>query len=70
MGYLEIVVPPDIIDDESSGDIMVPEGGTVELTCKARGYPDPEITWKREDRQEIVFREISGIRNKGTSRKP
>ncbi|BES88594.1 Immunoglobulin V-set domain [Nesidiocoris tenuis] len=68
MGYLEVVVPPDIIDGESSGDIMVPEGGTVELTCNARGYPDPEISWKREDRQDIVFREASGIRNRGESR--
>ena len=57
MGYLDVVVPPDILDDETSGDVMVPEGGSVTLNCKARGYPEPDITWKREDRGEIVFRD-------------
>lgn len=65
MGYLDVVVPPDIVDEETSGDTMVSEGGSVTLRCRARGYPKPEITWKREDRQEIVFRELSGIKNRG-----
>ena len=52
-----MVVPPDIINDESSGDVMVPEGGVVKLTCKARGIPEPRITWRREDGGDIIVKE-------------
>lgn len=62
MGFLDVVVPPDIVDDESSGDVSVAEGGSVTLVCRARGYPAPDIIWKREDRAEIVFKDITGIR--------
>lgn len=55
--YLEVVIPPDIIYEETSGDIMVPEGGSAKLTCKARGYPKPRIIWQREDAANIIVRE-------------
>ncbi|XP_058807657.1 lachesin isoform X2 [Phymastichus coffea] len=61
---LEVVIPPDIIYEETSSDLMVPEGGSVKLLCKARGYPKPEINWKREDGQDIVSRAPSGSRTK------
>ena len=35
---------------------MVPEGGSAKLVCKARGYPKPEIVWRREDRGDIIAR--------------
>ncbi|XP_046751773.1 lachesin-like [Diprion similis] len=54
--YLEVVIPPDIVYEETSGDLMVPEGGSAKLICKARGYPKPKITWKREDETEIITR--------------
>ncbi|XP_022901301.2 lachesin-like isoform X2 [Onthophagus taurus] len=54
--YLEVVIPPDIINEETSGDLMVPEGGSAKLVCKARGYPKPRIIWKREDGGPIVSR--------------
>ncbi|XP_048512424.1 lachesin-like isoform X2 [Athalia rosae] len=54
--YLEVVIPPDIVYEETSGDLMVPEGGSAKLICKARGYPKPKITWKREDEAEIITR--------------
>ncbi|KAG7206446.1 hypothetical protein KM043_003800 [Ampulex compressa] len=54
--YLEVVIPPDIISEESSSDLMVPEGGSAKLVCKARGYPKPNIVWKREDGAEIISR--------------
>lgn len=54
--YLEVVIPPDFIPEETSNDLMVPEGGSAKLVCKARGYPKPEIVWKREDGAEIVTR--------------
>lgn len=43
IGYLRVVVPPDIIDHESSNDVLVREGENVTLRCKARGYPEPVI---------------------------
>ncbi|KAH9526215.1 hypothetical protein DERF_000315 [Dermatophagoides farinae] len=49
IGYLRVVVPPDIIDHESSNDVLVREGENVTLRCKARGYPEPVIEWRRED---------------------
>ncbi|XP_070508066.1 lachesin-like [Chironomus tepperi] len=54
--FLEVVIPPDIVYEETSGDMMVPEGGSAKLVCKARGYPKPKITWKREDGREIIAR--------------
>ncbi|XP_074095102.1 lachesin isoform X3 [Cotesia typhae] len=58
--FLEVVIPPDIISEETSGDMMVPEGSSAKLTCKARGYPKPEIVWRREDRGDIIVRDING----------
>lgn len=58
--YLEVVIPPDIIYEETSGDLMVPEGGSAKLVCKARGYPKPEIVWRREDRGDIISRDTTG----------
>lgn len=40
--------------------MMVPEGSSAKLTCKARGYPKPEIVWRREDRGDIIVRDING----------
>uniref|UniRef100_A0A0A9X7J6 Lachesin n=3 Tax=Lygus hesperus TaxID=30085 RepID=A0A0A9X7J6_LYGHE len=54
--YLEVVIPPDIIYEETSGDMMTMEGGSVKLVCKARGYPEPKITWRREDGGDIILR--------------
>ncbi|XP_037937108.1 lachesin-like [Teleopsis dalmanni] len=53
---LEVVIPPDIIMEETSGDMMVPEGGSAKLVCRARGHPKPKITWRREDGREIIAR--------------
>ncbi|XP_063994284.1 lachesin-like isoform X1 [Diachasmimorpha longicaudata] len=58
--FLEVVIPPDIISEETSGDLMVPEGSSAKLTCKARGYPKPEIIWRREDRGGIIARDANG----------
>lgn len=60
-----MVIPPDIISEETTNDLMVPEGGAAKLVCKARGYPKPEITWKREDGTEIISRTgLSGGKTK------
>lgn len=46
-------VPPDIVDSESSGDVMVTEGQNTTLRCSATGHPLPVITWRREDGRPI-----------------
>ncbi|XP_043270161.1 neurotrimin-like isoform X2 [Venturia canescens] len=54
-GYLHVVVPPDIIDDQTSTDMVVREGSNVSLSCAATGSPTPNITWRREDNQKILL---------------
>ncbi|XP_066940800.1 lachesin-like [Macrobrachium rosenbergii] len=54
-GYVDVVVPPDIIDKDSSGDLTVREGQDVTLTCRAKGHPTPTIVWRREDNRDIVL---------------
>ncbi|XP_071547152.1 neurotrimin-like isoform X2 [Panulirus ornatus] len=63
VGHLNVVIPPDIIADETSGDVMVPEGSTVRLTCRAHGYPEPRIVWRREDTRHIVLRPLGQPKN-------
>ena len=65
IGYLHVVIPPDIIGDETSGDMMVTEGTTVKLDCKARGYPTPKIEWRREDNKNIVLRDTQQTKKEG-----
>nr|XP_018912263.1 PREDICTED: protein amalgam-like [Bemisia tabaci] len=48
VGFLEVIVPPDILDSPTSADTVVREGGNVSLRCAASGIPMPNITWKRE----------------------
>lgn len=59
VAMLTVVVPPEIIDAESSNDLMVPEGANVKLTCTAVGYPLPTITWRRANGESFNI-----VRNK------
>ncbi|XP_047480169.1 lachesin-like [Penaeus chinensis] len=56
LGCIDVHVPPNIIDNETSSDVTVPDGESVTLVCAARGYPQPKIEWKREDKEKIVLR--------------
>lgn len=57
MAHLEVVVPPEIVDNATSGETTVEEGNSVTLTCKARGFPVPVVSWKREENAKIVLRD-------------
>ncbi|XP_045535429.1 lachesin [Papilio machaon] len=52
-GYLQVVVPPMIIDNMTSTDMVVREGINVTMYCRATGYPEPYVMWRREDGQEF-----------------
>ena len=52
-GSLTVVIPPDIIDAESSSDTLATEGMSVLLNCRANGNPMPKITWIREHDKPI-----------------
>ncbi|CAO1318238.1 unnamed protein product [Diamesa serratosioi] len=54
-GYMEVVVPPDILDYPTSTDMVVREGSNVTLKCAATGSPPPTITWRREGGEKIML---------------
>uniref|UniRef100_A0A1I8Q817 Ig-like domain-containing protein n=1 Tax=Stomoxys calcitrans TaxID=35570 RepID=A0A1I8Q817_STOCA len=62
IGYLDVVIPPDFVSEDTSSDVIVPEGSAVRLTCRARGYPEPIVTWRREDGNEIVLKDSVGTK--------
>ncbi|XP_012217621.2 lachesin-like isoform X2 [Linepithema humile] len=54
VGFLQVVVPPNILDSLSTeSTVAVRENQNITLTCKADGYPQPKLMWKREDGQVI-----------------
>lgn len=53
VGYLDVVVPPDILDYPTSTDMVIREGSNVTLKCAATGSPAPTITWRRESGDPI-----------------
>lgn len=55
MAFIFSIVPPNIIDDESSpSSVSVRENQNLSLSCKAEGSPTPKISWKREDGNSIA----------------
>ncbi|PBC27589.1 Neurotrimin [Apis cerana cerana] len=61
-GYLDVVVPPDILDYMTSTDMIVREGSNVTLRCAAKGSPTPNITWRREGGESIFFENGEEVR--------
>ncbi|XP_046673788.1 lachesin-like isoform X1 [Homalodisca vitripennis] len=64
VGYLEVVVPPDILDYPTSTDMVIREGQNVTLRCAASGSPTPNVTWRREGGEGIPLgngQEVSTI---------
>ncbi|KAJ8932937.1 hypothetical protein NQ314_014315 [Rhamnusium bicolor] len=59
-------MPPDILNEDTSGDMSISEGENATLLCTAAGHPTPRITWKREDGQPILVRKGLRDYSKGT----
>ncbi|KAG8192551.1 hypothetical protein JTE90_015186 [Oedothorax gibbosus] len=53
MGYLDVTVPPSIVEETTSTDLTVEERSKISLKCKAAGYPSPKVIWRREDGKDI-----------------
>lgn len=60
VGFLDVLVPPSILEEGTSSDSTVDEGSRVGLRCRAQGYPPPSILWRREDGREINLERYSG----------
>lgn len=44
----------------TSSDMMVREGTNITLTCRAKGFPDPYVMWRREDSNEMYVHGENG----------
>lgn len=44
----------------TSTDMVVREGTNVTMVCRATGYPEPYVMWRREDGQEFNCNGESG----------
>lgn len=58
-GHLDVVVPPDILDDpDSSGasteEGITNEGGQIQLVCIATGVPQPTVCISRSHYVVVV----------------
>lgn len=60
-------MPPNIVDSESSGDVMLQEGANATLSCSATGHPMPSIVWRREDNKNININRTHQGENSRTS---
>jgi hypothetical protein len=58
---LALLVPPVIVESMTSNDLVVREGTNVTLQCRAKGFPEPYVMWRREDGDEMS---ISGENGK------
>ncbi|RZF48606.1 hypothetical protein LSTR_LSTR011237 [Laodelphax striatellus] len=56
VGCIDVHVSPDIVYEETSGDVAVLEGDNATLVCQATGHPRPRLMWKREDGAPILLR--------------
>ncbi|XP_054160630.1 lachesin-like [Oppia nitens] len=65
VGYVDVTVPPDFINADTSTDVMVRENLNVTLKCKAKGHPQPRLMWRREDNQPLEYGNWQQNKNQG-----
>lgn len=65
--FFFFLVSPSIVDRETSTDMVVREAANVTLTCKAVGYPEPYVMWRREDGEDITHNGEPGQDNPNPS---
>jgi len=56
-------VPPRISDSGTVSDVVAAEGVNASMVCKARGFPEPNISWSREDEQQFIYNGNLGKKN-------
>ncbi|KAK8760878.1 hypothetical protein V5799_027855 [Amblyomma americanum] len=54
--FLHVVGPPEIDQTLTSSDTRTDYGTSVALRCVARAIPEPTITWRREDGEDILIK--------------
>jgi hypothetical protein len=55
-----VTVPPTIVDRDTSTAMVVRETDNVTLMCKATGYTEPYVMWRREDGEDIFYNGENG----------
>ena len=53
--HLKFTVPPTFVEEATSSDLDIREDLPISLRCTAKGRPQPEIFWRREDGGEIIL---------------
>ncbi|GFV89888.1 lachesin [Trichonephila clavipes] len=57
------VVPPSILEADTSTDTVVEERAKVSLRCSASGYPPPQVSWRREKSKDINLGSVGNTKN-------
>ncbi|CAG5046602.1 unnamed protein product [Parnassius apollo] len=65
--YLDVVVPPDILDYPTSSDQVAREGANITLRCAAHGVPTPNVVWRRESGDLLPTTKFSDLQNHSIS---
>ncbi|XP_045524631.1 lachesin-like [Pieris brassicae] len=65
--YLDVVVPPDILDYPTSSDQVAREGANVSLRCAAHGVPTPTVVWRKEAGDLLPTANFSDAQNSSVS---
>ncbi|CAO1422983.1 unnamed protein product [Diamesa hyperborea] len=55
-GCIDVHLPPDISDKDSSTDLTIHEFQDARLFCSATGHPTPKILFRKDDGTPIIFR--------------
>ncbi|XP_068626782.1 protein amalgam-like [Battus philenor] len=65
--YLDVVVPPNILDYPTSSDQVAREGANITLRCAAHGVPTPTVVWRKESGDLLPTTNFSDLQNHSIS---